>query len=370
MEDAIQSKYPTQEKLNLLDEGGYGCVYYPGISCSGKKDMPNFITKIQKVNDTFRNEHFISEKILAIRGYTKHFAPIVKVCPVKLTKSNVREIRQCSKLATETKKQIEGPKYVSSKIRYVGKRNISDYIQSYVNRTHSMAEVLDTHVYLLKGLRQLNRMGIIHFDLKYDNIMYDDTLKIPIIIDYGLSIYAPDLSPINYKKRFFAFVAYSYWCIDIVICSYIFQKIKYEHSKTSKISKDELDGIYDAFISSSYGEKLHTNGLFSLTILSDNDYTEFREKYAAYFRAFIGKSWFELYEHLIKYRNTWDNYSLSMVYLMEMDNIHQMYPTTYDKISALPPFPKYRNLLENIIFSMPDERLTVDDTISQIKKLM
>ena len=370
MGEAIESKNPTQEKMNLLDEGGYGCVYYPGISCNGKKEMPKFITKIQKVSDTFKNEYFISEKIRKIKGYTKHFAPIIKVCPVKLTKTNVHEIMKCGKLTTETKSQIESPKYVSSKIRYVGKRNIGDYINSYMNRTYSVAEVLDTHLYLLKGIRQLNRMGIIHYDLKYDNIMYDDTLKIPIIIDYGLSIYVPELSPVNYKNEFFAFVSYSYWCIDIVICSYIFQKIKYEHSKTTKITKDELDIIYDAFVSSSYGEQTHTNGLFSFTIFPDSDYEKLRVKCATYFRAFVGKSWFELYEHLIKYSNTWDNYSLSMVYLMEIDNLYKIHPKTYDKISALPSFPKYRNLLENILFSMPNERPTVLDTITQIKKLL
>ena len=356
--------------MNLLDEGGYGCVYYPGISCNGKKEMPKFITKIQKVNDTFKNEHFISEKIRKIKGYTKHFAPIIKVCPVKLTKFNIHEIRQCSKLSTETKSQIEGPKYVSSKIRYVGKRNIGDYLQSYVNRTHSIAEVLYTHVYLLKGIRELNRIGIIHYDLKYDNIMYDDTLKIPIIIDYGLSIYTPELSPINYKKEFFAFVAYSYWCIDIVICSYIFQKIKYERSKTAKITKGELEMIYDVFVSSSYGEQTHTNALFTLATLRDSDYEKFRETYMTYFGEFVGKSWFELYEHLIKYSNTWDNYSLSMVYLIELDNLHQLYPKTYEKLSTLPSFSKYINLLEKTIFSMPTERPSILDTISQIKKLL
>jgi len=97
MEDVL-TKNPTQEKMNLIDEGGYGCVYYPGISCNGKKEMPKFITKIQKVNDTFKNEYYISEKIRSIKGYAKHFAPIIKVCPVKLTKYSTSEIKQCVKL--------------------------------------------------------------------------------------------------------------------------------------------------------------------------------------------------------------------------------------------------------------------------------
>jgi serine/threonine protein kinase len=221
-------------------------------------------------------------------------------------------------------------------------------------------------VYLLKGIYELNRIGIIHYDIKYDNIMYDDTLKAPIIIDYGLSIYTPELSPKNYRKEFFAFVAYSYWCIDIVMCSYIFQKIKYDNAKKTKITKHELETIYDAFISHEYGDQIHENAVFSFTIVSPNAAAEFREKYMAYFHTYIGKYWFELYEHLMKYSNTWDNYSLSVVYLTELDELYRKYPKMYEKISAI---PKYKKLLDTIVFSMPNERPTTLDTISQVKKL-
>ena len=67
---------------------------------------------------------------------------------------------------------------------------------------HSLNKVLQTHIYLLNALDKLNRKGIIHFDIKYDNIVYDQTLQAPIIIDFGLSIYKPNLSPANYAKEF------------------------------------------------------------------------------------------------------------------------------------------------------------------------
>ena len=351
---------PTNDKIHLIEEGGYGCVFYPGINCQGTKQNPNFITKIQKINNPLKNEIMISEKIRNIKGYIKYFAPIITTCPVKLTKYNNRELHKCEKIQNVPKSQIY--KYVSSKIRYLGKLNIGDYIKS-----HSMEDIFDTHVYLLKGLNVLNQNGIIHFDIKYNNIMFDKKLKVPIIIDYGLSIYKPYLTPNNYTKTFFIFMTYTYWCIDILICNYIFQKIKYERSKTSKITKDELDMIYSTFISGIYNGETISNYLFELEIIPKTSYANFKQKYESYFNKYIGKPWFNLYEELIKFSSTWDNYSLSMVYLIEINNMYQTRRTIYDQNDSV--YNDYLKILETIAFSMPDERPTLTETIKQMKKL-
>ena len=46
---------------NLLSQGGFGCVYYPGLKCdnedeSKKETNKNFVTKLQKRNFTSNNE--------------------------------------------------------------------------------------------------------------------------------------------------------------------------------------------------------------------------------------------------------------------------------------------------------------------------
>jgi serine/threonine protein kinase len=350
---------PANDKIHLIDEGGYGCVFYPGINCQGTRQTPNFVTKIQKINNTLKNEISISEKIRMIKGYMKYFAPIITTCPVKLTKSNNRSLYECSHLQNTSKSQIN--KYVSNKIRYLGKVNIGDYI-----KTHSMDDILETHIYLLKGLNVLTRNGIIHFDIKYNNIMYDTKLKVPIIIDYGLSIYKPYLTPNNYNKYFFIFMTYTYWCIDILICNYIFQTIKYANAKNTKITKAELDIIYSTFISGIHKGETVSNYLFELEIIPKTSYASLKTKYESYFDKYIGKTWFQLYEELIKFSSTWDNYSLAMVYLIEINNIYKHRRTLEDKNEFV---AKYLQILENIVFSMPDERPTLTETIKQIKSL-
>ena len=41
----------------LLSEGGFGCIYYPGISCNGKSLYnKNVVSKLQKNDETSKNE--------------------------------------------------------------------------------------------------------------------------------------------------------------------------------------------------------------------------------------------------------------------------------------------------------------------------
>ena len=365
LEKKLHSVIPS--KISLVDEGGYGCVFYPGISCNGKKEMPNFITKIQKNRDTFKNEKMISERIRKIKGYMKRFAPIVKICPVKLTKPKINKVKKCNILESISTAELQTPLYVSNKIRYVGKHNLREYLRY----TPLLNSVLETHVYLLKSLELLNKHDIVHFDIKYNNIMYDEKLKVPIIIDFGLSIYLPDLSPSTYHKAFYVMDTYSYWCIDILICNYIFQIITYENSREMKVTKNELEVIYDTFI---YGQDKSgepSNYLFTLHhIVSESIYDNFKQKYMDYFHDYINKPWFELYEHLIKCSDTWDNYSLSLVYLIQMDEWKQSTPKVYEKLSQSENMEDYLNVLETIAFSMPSERPTLTDTIVRVKSMV
>ena len=44
-----QDKNADQEKTTMLNQGTYGCVFRPGIECSGKQlTSKKYITKIQK----------------------------------------------------------------------------------------------------------------------------------------------------------------------------------------------------------------------------------------------------------------------------------------------------------------------------------
>ena len=50
----------------LLSQGGFGCVYYPGIRCKNSKDdddMNEYVTKLQRNNFNSQNEAAIGLRI-------------------------------------------------------------------------------------------------------------------------------------------------------------------------------------------------------------------------------------------------------------------------------------------------------------------
>ena len=70
-------------KTNLLGQGSYGCVYYPGINCNGKMNNKPYVTKLQEVTFYSINEINIGKYIKThIKQYRSLFAPIIKYCIV------------------------------------------------------------------------------------------------------------------------------------------------------------------------------------------------------------------------------------------------------------------------------------------------
>lgn len=51
------------ESIALLNEGAYGCIFYPGIRCDGKIENRRYITKIQKKTHVTDNEYDVSRRI-------------------------------------------------------------------------------------------------------------------------------------------------------------------------------------------------------------------------------------------------------------------------------------------------------------------
>ena len=47
----------TNLKSKLLSQGGFGCIYYPGLKCNGKpQNNKNVVSKLQKKDDSSDNE--------------------------------------------------------------------------------------------------------------------------------------------------------------------------------------------------------------------------------------------------------------------------------------------------------------------------
>jgi len=382
----------TENEINLINEGAYGCIYYPGINCKGRIENKKYITKIQKNTEVTENEWDISQRVAGIPGFQSHFAPILKQCPVKIAKKYVHNIRQCEVFKSETEEQIESDEYVSNKIRFLGKENLNTYLYNILVGKyppyHSMKitrffwkRVIETHIYILKSVYALLKNKIIHFDIKNGNIMMDPNHIHPILIDFGISIHRTNSSSTD-KNAFYIFDTYTSWPFDVLLCNYIVKKVGLNRAKTAKVSELEIDMLIKAFetgIEETEDDsiRLHTqinNDVFSNTLVSSTTLDKFRKRIKHYMISqFVNSNntWEDVYNYMNNNTyTTWDSYAVSATYLIILDNIKQSNPLMFERLEHEGNiYTRYKELLEKDVFAIPEKRLSIRSMIERLRAL-
>jgi len=356
---------------DLISQGSYGCIFRPGFTCKGSPTKKGYITKIQKIASTSKKETKLGKKIKKIDNYKDYFAPILKTCEVSLAKMEEDKLKKC-----EFINEDDTMEYESNKLRYVGKDTLSKYILNTVDRNPKqlIRILVDTYKNLLVGFDKLNAAGIVHMDVKENNIMIDDNTKNPIIIDFGLSSEITDLNKNNYKDTFFVYGPdYGPWCIDICMLTYMANELEseiippgmlgfldYEEKKAVKwqdgmVTKEKISKVITDFI------KKNT---VMTDLLSEKQRGEYNKKLHDYFNGFIGKKWAEVAESLLENVSTWDSYALSATYLQIIE-VLELKNTNMD----LPKWRSYKKILEDIILSRPDERDNSSKIIEKVNTI-
>jgi hypothetical protein len=169
----------------LINEGGYGCIYYPGV-CSDK-DM---VSKIVNTHVADREIH-MGKLVKKIPEYHKFFIPIVSSCRVQAKKIK----KKCKALYKETE-------FVALQMPMIQTVNIQFGLQYYID--------------LIPYISKLIKAKIVHFDIKEDNMLFTPT---PYIIDFGISL---DMKHINLERYFFKYEPRQYqWPIEVHLLCYM-----------------------------------------------------------------------------------------------------------------------------------------------------
>lgn len=369
------------DKPKLISQGAYGCVYFPGISCSGgpgdatrkgkeKNSHTKYITKLQKKNFTSQNEAAIGEMIQNIPYYNLYFAPIVKHCDIRLASIRADYVKDCDVISGSDSRA--DAQFEIQKIEHIDGMDLQDYLlqdgydsgdialtstaqdaaedatedtedaddANASNHHKSAAEpesvsfnmkrrvfsvLFDCYYYLLSGVELLIRNRVVHFDLKYNNVFVKRKTGTPIILDFGLSIdvdallkvpfsekgekggkgdgrngtAATDDSNFLYRQYFYDYGPdYYVWPIEVHVINYLLHKAEV-------LDEEALNTLSHEYVYSNRG----------LVRFSDEFRSRFvhlcRKAYAPY----IGKPRADVINELVKYWNTWDNYSLSIMFL-------------------------------------------------------
>lgn len=322
------------EQISLISQGTYGCVF--GKKDPKKNTMSENITKIQKKEETSENETQIGKKIMAIKNYEEYFAPVLKTENINIAQIDKQEIDKCDFIHDN---KDQNTKYESNEIKYVGEYSLKKYLSKIITGSEDFLRILlSDHIVLLEALEKLIAIGIVHYDLKENNIMMRTKDGRPIIIDFGLSI---DTAVSNESSFYRYYPDYAPWCIDIIFLCFMVNE-KGAGWQDQIITKEDITKVISEYFKNNHGVT---------DLLLPDEQTTWKMDLQNYFNAFINKPWKDLYVELLKYRFTWDTYSLNIIYLFIFEELALK---TYVEDQAL---NKYREFLKKNIMTIPSERI-------------
>lgn len=185
-------------------EGGYGCVYRPALECETQTENSPEITGENYVSKLMKRVHANKElreysKIEKIDKANKYFLGMPTICRPKDTKTNKIAFRKCNILKYEKLKELENAHLLIMKD---GGVSVGDFADKFPtgnsvnekNKTSKastknkrIAEEFFVDAFrLFQAIVLFHEKGVIHHDLKPDNIVYDFEKRRIAIIDFGI----------------------------------------------------------------------------------------------------------------------------------------------------------------------------------------
>jgi hypothetical protein len=219
-----------------------------------------------------------------IPDYHKYFAPIEKI--QKLSRMTLNN--NYFKTENEESKEL-----VQVTRRRIGKQTLQKRIDDLFEKLPGSApeKVEEYYKHLEEGLMKLaNNARVVHFNVRPENIMYDDSQYCPILTNFGEAFVLDDLYSDENMKTVFKHPLPEYVPIEAKLISAI---VKNENWKTRQVKIDELESqpLKDFRDDSQY-EKTEPS------IMTD--------KWVRYIRKFEGTKGEKVVNELLENWNTWD----------------------------------------------------------------
>ena len=339
----------------LVNQGAYGCLYHPGIECSGKTmDDRRYATKLVVQDEVAENEVAVGDIVKGIVNYGVNFVPVIDTCIVNLEKvnrNNPHALTKCDIVPNSKKgKEKKKEKFMLMKMPYIDSLYFYEYIGNMGdNKKKIISCIFDTYSYLIESIERLVEHEVVHYDLKMQNILMNLKTDTPIIIDFGLSI---PIKLSDQGDRFWATYFYKYspeyyvWPLESHVINFL-------QNASRPLSRDDVTSICETFVNANAALRIFSKG--------------FR---ARYLKACIEQCdpWIGVERGiactaLLKGWPTWDNYALSVAYLQILGFISETGFANNHLII------QYVQLLLMNVHPDPARRKTVGDTKSAFTDL-
>ena len=335
----------------LLSQGGYGCVYHPALTCNGKAESSKkHVSKLQRKDWASENEIEIGKLIKQIKNYSAFFLPITSSCNINVSSVDDKLVKDCKVISKRPDAD-----FVLMKMDYLENISFTDYLKSKGTNAHLLLKIVESYKNLASSLKKLSDIDVVHHDLKIDNILIGSRDRLPIIIDFGISLNMKNISETDDRLNDFFYVHapdYYPWSLDVHIINYIVQVRS--DGDYGVINFEELKEIADEYC----------KGNLALEVFSDDFREEYNKKCYSYINSLVGKKNNEILRILLNNYKSWDIYALSIIYLRLIGYI---FNNKYPKTKFLAEFIQL-NLIN--ISPNPNERMSCQDSIKYINDLI
>jgi serine/threonine protein kinase len=400
----------------FLGQGSYGCVYYPGIDCKGKKNTKKTVTKVQEINFYSKNEKTVGFFIKKnIKNFKNYFSPIIKVCLVKfdiIEKSNLN-LKKCDTLFEDynnsiadvidhtysndtnydtnddtrntttydthnTSKQKIYSDYFLMYSYYIKNKSLKDYYSNTTNYANCVISILNNFSYLLNSLTLLNKNKIVHNDLHVNNILINLKTNKPIILDFGLSFQINKCYKLNknnidfyYLKKFIFDFRLDHYHIVIekrFICFIIYNVGDdfYSVVDTNDAVNLLTNTNIDLFINDSYDSIVNNREIRNF--FSSDELSEYKKALQLFYYQFSNKTDYPTYSSIAKYLLTFvyaynDLYSLviDLLYVYDMNKVFLENNSTNDKKNFKILLDFFVQLYKKVLYPDPNMRLKINE---------
>jgi serine/threonine protein kinase len=333
----------------LLAQGGFGCIFHPGLKLDGSATTVRFATKLQKKTYTAENEIVIGEKLKTIKGYKNFFRIHRDYSSIHLSSIDDKLLKDCKPLNTK-----ENIPYIALKLEYLEKPDFFEFLFDKNKTTKDQITIiLESYMNILKGIKYLTEKKIVQFDLKNENILYDNKRDSFLISDFGISIDMDNYDDALLYKFFYTYAPeYYVWSFDIhILCLLL-------HNNEPSITVNHISDTATRFI--------NANPAFSF--FSDEFKSIYFEKCMLFGKQYIDRQGENVRDKKIKklisgYKS-WDNYGLSALYLRILSNYYN------NKIPKSLFLIRFSQLLLQNFSPDPEERLSVKNTMTSFYDIL
>jgi len=181
---------PTTPVRNVVGEGTYGCVVKPSLKCNDLNNHPvdGYENKLSKImeRDSAYEEFEETNKLSTIKGIERFIVSAPHICRPKLNSRFNETIKKCK--GPSIRENINKPNKLRLLIVEDGGVDLFNLQKKFIpSMSFDNIRIFLTEIStLIRGLIFFRANGIIHHDIKADNMVYNIETGHARFIDFGL----------------------------------------------------------------------------------------------------------------------------------------------------------------------------------------